>query len=166
MNEPVVPLGPTEAYEAKVTGTTYGFGKKIVGVTRMDERGGHFGTLWWFAFGLPVLPRFRLRFAYGETNSEVSGRRITMRTEYLVQGKTKLKPVEVIKTLLYRWLLAPGFFAVPLFVYFMYIDAIVDDWGIIAIALPIAWVIGVPVGIQLLHLQYLAGKLFGGKRAT
>ena len=146
-------------------GTIYGFGSRIVGRTPRDGDGLQFGTLWAFAFGLPIYPRCRLLFSTGHSEASVEGAIVVQHTDYHVAGATPLVPVELVKTCLYRWLLVPLLLLGPVALYVGATDTIADILGtslpavMLYVALPLAWMIGGAFLIDNLHRRYVDGNL-------
>lgn len=161
----VRPLGALEYARIRSIGTIYGFGTRIVGRTPRDAEGLQFGTLWVFAFGLPILPRCRLLFSVGQSEEDVSGTVVVQHTDYHVAGATPFVTSELVKTYVYRWLLVPLLLLGPVALYLGATDAIADVLGsslpaiMLYVALPLVWVIGVAFLVDGLHRRYVDGDL-------
>jgi hypothetical protein len=165
VDDDVRPLGTLEYDRMRSIGTIYGFGSRIVGRTPRDPRGLQFGTLWMFAFGLPIYPRCRLLFSTGESEESIEGAIVVQHTDYHVAGATPLVPTELVKTCVYRWLLVPLVLLGPVALYLGATDAIADLLGtsffavVLYVALPLAWVLGLAFLIDGLHRRYVDGNL-------
>lgn len=88
-------------------GTFNGFGRTMLGKTRLDTEGACFATHW-FTMLLPIWPLGRYYIKEGETVS-FAGRRgaSTSTTQYLFLGKAELRMSEVIRTYLFFWVVVP-----------------------------------------------------------
>jgi len=165
VDDVVRPLETVEYARMRSIGTIYGFGTRIVGRTPRDAEGLQFGTLWVFAFGLPILPRCRLLFSTGTSEESVEGVIVMQHTDYHVAGATPFVPLELVKTCLYRWLLVPLVLLGPVPLYLAATDAIADVLGnslpavLLFVAVPLAWMIGGAFLIDGLHRRYVAGDL-------
>ena len=165
MDHAVRPLETLEYARMRSIGTIYGFGSKIIGRTPRNAEGLQFGTLWAFAFGLPLYPRCRLLFSTGHSESSVSGAVVVQHTDYHVAGATPFVPVELVKTYLYRWLLVPLVLLGPVALYVLETDAIADVLGtslpavMLFVALPLVWVVGGAFLLDGLHRRYVDGDL-------
>jgi hypothetical protein len=161
----VRPLGTLEYARMRSIGTIYGFGSRIVGRTPRGTDGLQFGTLWVFAFGLPIYPRCRLLFSTGESEESVEGVVVVQHTDYHVAGATPLVPIELVKTCVYRWLLVPLVLLGPVVLYLAATDAIADVLGtslpaiMLFVALPLGWLLGGAFLIDGLHRRYVDGDL-------
>jgi hypothetical protein len=165
VDDVVRPLGTLEYARMRSIGTIYGFGSRIVGRTPRDAEGLQFGTLWVFAFGLPVVPRCRLLFSTGHSEAAMSGTVVVQHTDYHVAGATPFVASELVKTYVYRWLLVPLVLLGPVVLYLGATDAIADVLGtslpavMLYVALPLAWVIGLAFLVDGLHRRYVDGDL-------
>ncbi|MFE7531209.1 hypothetical protein ACFU7Y_36690 [Kitasatospora sp. NPDC057542] len=105
-------------------GTFNGFGRTMLGKTRVDAAGACFATRWFTMLMLPIRPLGRYYVKEGETVS-VSGRAgaSTDTTEYVFLGEAELRASEVIRTYLFCWVVVPLVVAGPVTLFGINADA-------------------------------------------
>ena len=108
MSDPVYPLRPGEPPELYTYG---GMGWRLLHNTRPDADGRLFATRWLIVL-LPIVPLGRYHVRRGRISS--TGREFTI--EYRFFGRSPLRPVEVIRTYVYFWVVVPVLFLGPIFV--------------------------------------------------
>jgi hypothetical protein len=154
MPDKVVPLPPDGAGKL---GTVNGFGFSLMGLTRLDSSGHCFATRWLIILGLPVLPLNRYYLQPGDTTFMTRGSSSTLLSSYRIAGAADLRGTEILRTLLYCWLVGPAIVVGPLVLLFVNIDAIVHSvpGGVLTlIAGVLAWLIGSAVGLTVVQQYY------------
>jgi NADH:ubiquinone oxidoreductase subunit K len=154
MPDRVVPLPPDGAGKL---GTVDGFGFSLMGLTRLDPSGHCFATRWLTVLGLPVLPLNRYYLQPGDTSFTIRGTRSTQLTSYRIVGAADLRAAEILRTLLYCWLVGPAIVVLPLVLLFVNIDAIVDSvpGGVLTlIVVVLAWLVGSVAGLSAVLQVY------------
>jgi hypothetical protein len=107
-----------ETKDLPLLGTFMGIGETLYRNTFPDATGRYFATSWFTLF-LPLVPLGRYYVSRGETQTEYTpmvGSKVS--TEYRFYGRSRLRPVEIVRTLLYCWGLAAGLFG-PLVIFFV-----------------------------------------------
>jgi hypothetical protein len=148
---------PLEAGRRVRLGRTNGFGWTIMGLTRVDEDGNCFGTRWYTAAGLPILPLDRYYLKEGDTTYSSRGRTSTETTSYQILGTAPLRSSEIIRTYIYCWLIAPLIGAGPLLLYLVNADHLAHSLpgGIITfLILMFVILFAGPILLLVLHTRY------------
>lgn len=124
MSDKVTPL---PAGEGPRLGTSNGFGRTMMGLTRTDGSGRCFGTRWLTAFALPLVPLERYYLTEGETTYTSQGVSSTSTTRYQIAGVASLRIGEIIRTYLYCWLFAPILGGGPLLLLLLNADSVANS---------------------------------------
>ncbi|MFD8597851.1 hypothetical protein ACFV1L_22880 [Kitasatospora sp. NPDC059646] len=155
MPDDVTPLRTTPRL-----GTFNGFGRTMLGRTRVDADGACFATRWFTAAMLPIVPLGRYYLKVGET-VDVAGRggASTSTTQYLFLGEARLRPSEILRTYLFFWVLVPLLTALPVTLFALNADAFSHEHPLLFILL----LLGIPVvgiivlaWLLVLHEKFLA----------
>jgi hypothetical protein len=107
-----------ETKELPLLGTFMGIGETLFRNSAPDASGRFFATSW-FTLILPLVPLGRYYVSQGATETSYTpmvGSQVT--THYRFYGRSRLRPVEVIRTFLYCWGLAAGLLG-PLVIFSM-----------------------------------------------
>ncbi|MFJ5925008.1 hypothetical protein ACIQF6_20625 [Kitasatospora sp. NPDC092948] len=141
-------------------GTFNGFGRTMLGKTRVDADGACFATRWFTMVMLPIWPLGRYYLKEGET-VHVDGRRgaSSSTTEYAFLGQAELRGSEILRTYLFCWVVVPVVILGPVTVMCINDKGFSRDHGLLFIALlfglPIVGMI-VVAWLLVLHAKVLA----------
>jgi hypothetical protein len=139
--------------------TSNGFGTGLKGFTRADGTGRYFATCWYVAFDLPVVPLYRYYLRRRAVRLETSGLEFTTTTDYQIDGESRLRAVEILRTYVFCWLAMPAIVVAPILVMLSNADRITSGLEghvpvspiFVIIGAFILWLIGsIIVGIWLL----------------
>ncbi|GAA3020241.1 hypothetical protein GCM10010519_56820 [Streptomyces lactacystinicus] len=132
-------------------GTVNGFGRTMLGKTRVDAQGACFATRWFTVLMLPIRPLGRYYVKEGET-VDVPGRggASTTTTEYVFLGEAELRASEVIRTYLFCWLVVPLVVAGPVTLFGLNADAFSHEHPILFLLL----LLGLPI-VGIIALAWL-----------
>ncbi|GAA4460360.1 hypothetical protein GCM10023170_061300 [Phytohabitans houttuyneae] len=109
------------------TSSRNGFGRELKGFTRPDESGHRFATCWVVAFGMPIVPvsRCYLREDRAFTTA-ARGFRLHSAARYQIDGQSRRRWTEIVRTYAFCWLLVPAIVIAPTLVLLSQADRIVD----------------------------------------
>ncbi|WP_434444479.1 hypothetical protein [Lentzea sp. E54] len=107
------PVRPLEPGEDPLLGTGQGIGFTLLHNTRPDEHGRFFATRW-FMLLFPVVPlgRYHVRLAGETTGGGFTS--VSVTTAYQLLGRSRLRPVEILRTYLMFWVVMPVMFVGPI----------------------------------------------------
>ena len=108
-------------------GTGNGFGRTMMGLTRVDESGRCFATRWFTVFGLPVVPLDRYYLKEAGMTVAARGAGTVTTTKYEIFGTAALRGSEIIRTYLYCWLFAPLLGVGPVLLLLSDADGLADE---------------------------------------
>ncbi len=94
--------------------TWNGIGTKYLGFGYKQPDGSHNATEWFVLNLMPIIPLRRYQLEVGKTRYASGAVGSTLTTEYLVLGRTRLRPLEVLATYLTWWIVVPGIALAPL----------------------------------------------------
>ena len=109
------PVWPIETKDLPLLGTVMGVGETLYRNTFLDNAGRYFATAWITVF-LPLVPRGRYYVSQGETETTYTQFAQQDSTQYRFYGRSRLRPIEIVRTFLYCWGLAAGLFG-PLVIF-------------------------------------------------
>jgi hypothetical protein len=113
--------------QPRPTASRNGFGRELMGFTRPNESGGRFATCWLVAFGLPIVPLSRCYVKQEPApTSPVRGFRLRGDTTYQIEGVSRRRASEILRTYAFCWLLVPAVVVVPVLALLSHADRIVD----------------------------------------
>jgi hypothetical protein len=121
------------------------------GHTSKDPAGLQFATRWFTLFGFPLIPLGRYLIEdQGLTTSDI-GVALSVTERFAVHGVSTLRPLEVLGTLVWSWLVAPAVVALPFIQAIELFDANDNDastwWLLVMLAGVVTWPV---VGIVIL----------------
>jgi hypothetical protein len=93
--------------------TIYGIGCEMKGFTRPDASGRYFGTRWVTFVLMPVIPLDRFYLEEVSSGGVSVGVYSEWRTRYKIAGRARLHFGEILRTLIFGWLVAPAVVLVP-----------------------------------------------------
>lgn len=124
---PSMPDAVWPAAQPRPTASRNGFGRELMGFTRADESGHRFATCWVVAFGLPIVPVSRCYLSEQRAvGPPVRGFRLRSATRYRIEGESRRRVSEILRTYAFCWLLVPAVVIVPVLVLLSQADRIVD----------------------------------------
>ncbi|BCB75761.1 hypothetical protein GCM10022251_26430 [Phytohabitans flavus] len=107
------------------TSSRNGFGRELKGFTRPDATGRRFATCWFVAFGLPIVPLSRCYLSEDRPRETWLG----ATARYRIEGESRLRAAEVLRTYAFGWLLVPAVLIAPALVLLSQADRVIDDEG-------------------------------------
>ncbi|GAA5153100.1 hypothetical protein GCM10023214_05610 [Amycolatopsis dongchuanensis] len=147
------PIRTIPSGKMPVLGTGQGFGFMFLHNTRPDARGAFFTTRW-LMIVLPIVPLGRYYVRQGPTTDSAGFSSVGTSTEYTILGRSRLRLVELLRTLALFWVVFPAAGVGPIILSIIWDNDESSEW-------PQA--VGALVGIVLIVLVLVAHQVYRRK---
>ena len=139
-----------------------GIGFDLRGHTAKDPDGLQFATRWFTILGFPLIPLGRYLIEERETFIADLGVSFSTTDRFAVHGASSLRPLEVLGTYVWSWLVAPAVVVVPFIQAIELFDANDNDastwWLLVMLAGVITWPV-VAVVLLVLAVQWRRNRV-------